>query len=634
MPATDRGLTINRSKAPDAPIRKNYLFVVGIDEYEHLDNLGNARRDAEAVAQKLCAWFDCELADFAPPLYNEEATRSNLTKRFQAINRFFKQKEYTHNLIVYFAGHGEWDEDMETGYWALRGAKKDDFASYYSNADLVQYISAVKSHHTLIISDSCFSGGLIESGRKRASRKEGYRSREVLASGLKDQTVSDGNGKHSPFAQVILDFLEEKRGNEFRVSEFGSFIEEAFLRMNIRQEPMFAPLDLRDHQHGDFWLRPRFDIIDELNRLLDAAELAQLPAFIEAHSDELRKRNKLKYAREQHEALAWQEARKAAHAEALLDYLDQFLQTKNEHPEEALKLLRLGIKDRKGTLAEAEEDAVLWEQRYKQVKNQLEEAKRDAEKSASLETALNDLQKQHKKLQKKADKLTKDRDSWKNIAAHLKYTLEEKTSQLATKEEKPEQPQFDFPVPEMVFVKGGVFSLRNGPKVSLDDFYIGRYLVTQKEWEAVMSNFGKLIVDNNSEFQGGKLPVENASWDECNVFIKKLNAKTGLNFRFPSEAEWEFAARNGLDDRWDYDDRELLDTDWAGTNNKLRLFEYSWYAENSGRQSHPVGEKKPNKIGLFDMSGNVWEWCYDWFGIYPEEDLDNPYGPKGGSEKV
>jgi uncharacterized caspase-like protein len=200
MAKTKRGLNLSKAAATDSPARKTYLFAVGIDTYAHLDDLNNAVRDVEAVSQKLCDYFDCEILDIAPPLFNEEATRSNLGKRFRALVRHFKQKEYTDNLIIYFAGHGEWEEEMEEGYWALHGAQHQDYTTFYSNSELVRSIRALKTHHTFIISDSCFSGGLIDSSRYRANRKEQDRSRFVLASGLKDQKVLDGD-THSPFAE-------------------------------------------------------------------------------------------------------------------------------------------------------------------------------------------------------------------------------------------------------------------------------------------------------------------------------------------------------------------------------------------------------------------------------------------------
>ena len=150
-------------------------------------------------------------------------------------------------------------------------------------------------------------------------------------------------------------------------------------------------------------------------------------------------------------------------------------------------------------------------------------------------------------------------------------------------------------------------------------FYLGKYLVTQEQWEAVMGN-------NPSRFKGPKNPVEHVSWDDCQQFLEKLNAKVGGggSSQLPTEAQWEYACRAGSTTRYCFGDEE------SG------LGEYAWYDANSGSKTHPVGEKKPNAWGLYDMHGNVWEWCQDWYdgGYYANSPTDDPTGPPGGSVRV
>ena len=181
----------------------------------------------------------------------------------------------------------------------------------------------------------------------------------------------------------------------------------------------------------------------------------------------------------------------------------------------------------------------------------------------------------------------------------------------------------------MVYVSGGTFTMGatseqgsdayDGEKpvhsVTLSSFYICKYEVTQALWKAVMGS-------NPSNWKGDDLPVETVSWDDCQTFIRKLNALTGKNFRLPTEAEWEFAARGGNNSRG---------YKYAGSNN---IETVAWYDGNSGNKTHVVGTKSPNELGLYDMSGNVWEWCQDRYGSYSGASQTNPTGASSGSNRV
>ena len=148
-----------------------------------------------------------------------------------------------------------------------------------------------------------------------------------------------------------------------------------------------------------------------------------------------------------------------------------------------------------------------------------------------------------------------------------------------------------------------------------NDYYIGKYEVTQALWQTVMGN-------RPSNFKGYNLPVEQVSWDDCQEFISKLNRITGKMFRLPTEAEWEYAARGGKKSRG---------YQYSGSNN---LSDVAWYNENSGYETYAVGTKQPNELGIYDMIGNVCEWCQDWYGAYSSSSQVNPTGANSGSRRV
>ena len=175
----------------------------------------------------------------------------------------------------------------------------------------------------------------------------------------------------------------------------------------------------------------------------------------------------------------------------------------------------------------------------------------------------------------------------------------------------------------MVYVSGGTFIMGGDESsdqtpthsVTLSSYYICKYEVTQALWRAVMGS-------NPSKFKGDNLPVEQVSWNDCQTFINRLNSYTGRNFRLPTEAEWEFAARGG-----NYSRRYK----YSGSN---YIGDVAWYTDNSGNRTHPVGTKQANELGLYDMSGNVWEWCSDRYGSYSSYSQSNPTGATSGFGRV
>ncbi len=189
----------------------------------------------------------------------------------------------------------------------------------------------------------------------------------------------------------------------------------------------------------------------------------------------------------------------------------------------------------------------------------------------------------------------------------------------------------------MIPVEGGTFSMGATPKqgndassrekpvhqVTVSSYYIGETEVTQALWLAIMGTMP-------SNFTGMQLPVEQVSWEDCQAFIAALNAMTGQQFRLPTEAEWEFAARGG---------NMSMGYKYSGSDNLASVAWYSyndsWDVRGTGYYgTHPVATRNPNELMLYDMSGNVHEWCQDWYGAYDAGEQVNPVGPAGGTTRV
>lgn len=182
---------------------------------------------------------------------------------------------------------------------------------------------------------------------------------------------------------------------------------------------------------------------------------------------------------------------------------------------------------------------------------------------------------------------------------------------------------------KMIYVKGGTFTMgatseQTGAhsdespthSVTLSDYYIGETEVTQELWSAVMGS-------NPSNFTGNmQRPVEKVSWNDCQTFISKLNELTGETFRLPTEAQWEYAARGG---------NLAQGRLYSGSNT---IDDVAWYISNSSSSTHPVKTKSPNELGIYDMSGNVYEWCSDWYGSYSSAAQTDPTGPSTGYTRV
>lgn len=275
----------------------------------------------------------------------------------------------------------------------------------------------------------------------------------------------------------------------------------------------------------------------------------------------------------------------------------------------------------------------------------------------SLSEVKNSRQQREEEAQRLADEKRKKEEAIR-LAEERKRKAEQKAEEERKRREVEERAnERTFTVNgvsfKMIRVEGGTFTMGATPEqgsdaydcekpahqVTLDSYYIGETEVTRELWDAVMgfsfdgfdfgifgsgrdemksfceSVLGKLKELNNN------LPIENVSWDDCQEFIRKLNALSGMQFRLPTEAEWEYAARGGAKGRG---------YKYSGS---FFIHSVAWYTKNS-REPRTVKTKSPNELGLYDMSGNVWEWCQDWYGNYGSSSQTNPTGASSGSHRV
>jgi formylglycine-generating enzyme required for sulfatase activity len=203
------------------------------------------------------------------------------------------------------------------------------------------------------------------------------------------------------------------------------------------------------------------------------------------------------------------------------------------------------------------------------------------------------------------------------------------------KDSNPTEPA-SSPSPELIAVQGGTFTMGNTSgntdeqpvhSVTVSSFSIGKYEVTQKQWKEIVQwkqgNAAAPLNPDPSANKGDNLPVESVSMSDIQTWIGYMNEKEGTPaYRLPTEAEWEFAARGGT---------KSHGYTYSGSN---AIDDVAWYHGNSGKKTHMVGTKGANELGIYDMSGNVWEWCSDWYDVYSADAQTNPIGPGGGYLQV
>jgi hypothetical protein len=254
-----KGVVINTSadslQLQTSANAKNFMLVIGVNEYSEWPKLNNAKGDAEAFKQVLTQRYGFDAGNTFE-LYDQQVTIKNILDKLSEIRDTIGTDD---NLVIYFSGHGFYDKAIDEGYWIPYNARKGEVTDYLPNSTLVKYIKAMNCKHIFLVVDACFSGALFSDGHKGYVEKVGqYRSRWCLSSG-RLELVSDGKtGDHSPFAYYLLKFLQENTKPAFPVSELIQYVKVA-VSNNTEQTPLGNPLKNVGDEGGEFifWLQEK-----------------------------------------------------------------------------------------------------------------------------------------------------------------------------------------------------------------------------------------------------------------------------------------------------------------------------------------------------------------------------------------
>ena len=588
MDFTSRDLKRKNGKPLVPQKRNNYILAIAIDRYEFCPKLNNAVYDVEAFIKLLIERYDVNESNINF-LKDSEATKRKIEQAFHQLIKLITPQD---NLIIYFSGHGHFD-NRSGGYWIPVEANngEDHLVDYLPNNTVKNFIDKINSFHTFLIVDSCFSGTFFEGNSKSIeNRLDTEQSRWALTSG-RNEIVSDGvPGKHSPFANALLNVLRKANQDLIIPNLCYSVVEK--VASNANQVPKTNPLHVQGNQGGQMVLYLRQDENKDWNDTVNRGSIDGFRQFI------------IKYPKsENFEEAYWQ-----------LTKLQDSVQSYNEYEKKFGR------------------NAKHYDACYSRLSFfEEEENWRNAEKSNTISSYKNYL-----------DRFS-DGGRFCDIAQQRISDLKRK---LITDRFK-----HLAPIEDGTFEMGNIMQDEGGEDerlytVTLSSFWIARQAVTINEFKDFW-----IARNLESDDNLGKHPIVNVSWydavDYCNWRSKKerlIEAYTinGLQvsidwdangYRLPTEAEWEYAARGGgkkvrFGNGEDFADLEKIN---FMPNDEVK---YSRTGEPR-RKTVPVGSlKSPNDLGLYDMSGNTWEWCWDWYGAYPTHQQPDPRGVENGTERV
>ncbi|BCS95674.1 hypothetical protein DSLASN_13060 [Desulfoluna limicola] len=676
------------SPSGDAVTGVNWLFVIGINDYGTWPKLQTAVNDATSLRNVLLERYRYDPAHILE-LYDDQATRKNIIGNLRFLA---KNVQANDSLVIFYAGHGHIDSITKEGSWIPVNSDMENSASWISNHEIKQYLTvdAIKAKHVLLVSDSCFSGDFFRGRRGKlpavtpAVIKKAYKltSRQAIASGGLEPVSDGGFGSNSVFSHFFIKALEENSDPFITPSVLFPDIK-AGVAENAEQFPTFGSLTgTGGQQGGEFVFFLKQDIqLKELSSVAaeKAKELERLKK-LEQEERLANTREKAEIAQRKDEIaaldtqIAAMKKRLGTTSEKKDDSLRAMLTMVRQKEEQQTKLDALNQKKAAENATRRAEIVRLRKQAAEKERAELESDIRDYNEIIAsdygLDMADSAWQFLVKKYPVRAEGVKKgdvttlaspgtlkihtsprgagvvfemmDRgyvegmalepgDYDVTVSAEGYYS---KRVQIHMKAGQSNRVYVDLERGfensigmTFVYIKPGTFKM--GSKKSSDyakpvhtvtltrGFYMQTTEVTQRQWKDVMRTNPSINQDC-----GDECPVEHVSWNDAKEFIKRLNGKEGTDtYRLPTEAEWEYACRAGSK------------TPYANGNS---LDDMGWYGKygSLGTQTQPVAGKKANNWGLYDMHGNVQEWCEDWHDDYGKEHLTDPSGPSTGIHRV
>ena len=601
--AQNRGITIklNKKEAPIPLYKKSYALVIGMSDYnKEWNDLPGVEKDIKEVKKAL------EKHNF------EVTVKKNLTKveLDKAFSEFIKNYggEKDNRLLFYFAGHGY---TLNTSYGDSLGyivpvdapnpeIDKSGFQSKAMEMSQIEiYAKRIQSKHALFLFDACFAGSLFAM-RDAVPASINYKTiqpvRQFITSGSEDESVPDKSIFREEFVTALTtDEADTNQDGYLTGTELGTFLQENVINYSYdTQHPQYGKIRNKRLNKGDFVF-----VLANNNNI---------------NSSQEQKTGSIKLITEYS-------------GKFYIDYdfkrqVEKFGTYVFDNIPGGIRILSIKNSNGKNVwlskifVASGHTSTIKAEQIIEYGSLSL------TSDNVEGDVYIDDIQYQYisKETTIRADQLTPGehtvqiKSNGKILWSKEFYITANKTKNLSAHTDVPSlSPILQRLVDNMVYVKGGTFTMgctseqgsdceddeKPPHRVTLDSYSIGKYEVTQEEWREVMGN-------NPSYHKNcDKCPVEDVNWNEIQDFIKKLNQMTYKHFRLPTEAEWEYAARGG---------NHSKGYKYSGSND---IGNVAWYDGNSGKKTHPVGSKSPNELGLYDMSGNVWEWCSDLYEGYP-----------------